>query len=219
MAPPPSPLTLAQLERTALAYLGRQACTVVRLRQILRRAVLRRLLRPAPPPHPRACRQEPDTPAMDPEETGHRAEDEAALAAADALIEALLDRYQACGLLNDQSFAEARSRSLNRRGASGQGIRARLSRDGVPPEAQTAALATLADDIPDPDLAAALTLARRRRLGPFRPAATRTAFFPKDQAALARAGFSHAIIRAVMAHEPTAHEPTAHEPTAHEPPP
>ncbi len=46
---------------------------------------------------------------------------------------------------------------------------------------------------PDAELSAALTLARRRRLGPWRPAETRDAMRAKDLGALARAGFSRAV--------------------------
>jgi regulatory protein len=43
-----------------------------------------------------------------------------------------------------------------------------------------------------------VTLARRRRLGPYRPEADREARREKDLAALARAGFGYDIARTVI---------------------
>ena len=51
------------------------------------------------------------------------------------------------------------------------------------------ALDTLEAETPHPERTAAINLARRRRLGPFRPDAERAARRDKDLAVLARAGF------------------------------
>jgi regulatory protein len=69
---------------------------------------------------------------------------------------------------------------------------------GVGPEDAEAALAALKKDAADPDLAAGLAFARRRRLGPFRPAAEREARRLKDLAALARQGFALELARRVI---------------------
>ena len=45
---------------------------------------------------------------------------------------------------------------------------------------------------------AAVNLARRRRLGPFRRAGERAAMRGKDLAALARAGFSYPIAKRIL---------------------
>ena len=50
----------------------------------------------------------------------------------------------------------------------------------------------------DPELAAAATYARRRRLGPWGPAAMRAERQAKDLAALGRAGFGYAAARKVV---------------------
>ena len=50
----------------------------------------------------------------------------------------------------------------------------------------------------DPDLAAALAFARRRRLGPFRPQGERAARRLKDLAALARQGFAADLARRIV---------------------
>jgi regulatory protein len=50
----------------------------------------------------------------------------------------------------------------------------------------------------DPALAAALALARRRRLGPWRPPAARAARRDKDLAILARAGFPRGLATRIV---------------------
>ena len=50
----------------------------------------------------------------------------------------------------------------------------------------------------DPELSAAQQFAKRRRLGPFRDAASRAARRDRDLAALVRAGFSYEIVRRVI---------------------
>lgn len=102
------------------------------------------------------------------------------------------------GLLDDSAYALAMARRLARRGASLAGIRARMRAKGVGPKDAEAALAALKKDAADPDLAAGLAFARRRRLGPFRPAAEREARRLKDLAALARQGFALELARRVI---------------------
>ncbi len=50
----------------------------------------------------------------------------------------------------------------------------------------------------EPDPAAALACARRRRLGPYRPPTERKPKREKDLASLARAGFAYDIARRVV---------------------
>ena len=50
----------------------------------------------------------------------------------------------------------------------------------------------------DAELAAAVRLAQRKRLGPFRPAALRAGHRDRDLAAMARAGFDYATARRVI---------------------
>lgn len=57
---------------------------------------------------------------------------------------------------------------------------------------------SLAEEHADPELAAATTYARRRRLGPWGPAATRAERRPRDLAALGRAGFGYQVARKVV---------------------
>lgn len=111
------------------------------------------------------------------------------------LVEALIAKLAGLGYLDDSAYAEIKVRGLRRKGASARLISATLAAKGV--EAETAA-AALAEQEPDAELAAAFTLARRRRLGPFRPPDKRAEFRAKDLATLGRAGFSWETARAVV---------------------
>ncbi|MGH7043713.1 MAG: hypothetical protein ACREFY_16510, partial [Acetobacteraceae bacterium] len=87
--------------------------------------------------------------------------------------------------------------ALHRAGRSRRAIEATLAAKGVP---AGTARAVLPEDA-EGELAAALLLARRRRLGPFRPvplppgdpAAAR-----REQGVLARAGFPESIVRRAL---------------------
>jgi regulatory protein len=165
----PRKATPAHLENAALHYLARFASSGENLRRLL----LRKVARSA------------STHGTDPE-------------AGAAAVEALLRRLRQAGLLDDRLYAEARARSLGRRGISTRFIRARLMAKGVDAETAGAALAALAEETADPELTAAAALARRRRLGPYRPAADRAANRTRDLAALARAGFAYDLARRVV---------------------
>jgi regulatory protein len=108
-------------------------------------------------------------------------------------IEAVVAKCVRLGLVDDRSYAAGRSASLARAGASRRAIAERLRAKGVDAEAIRGALEGKSD------LAAASALARRRRLGPYRPEAQRAAFREKDLAALARAGFPLDVAREVLA--------------------
>lgn len=127
-----------------------------------------------------------------------------------AIVEALVARFAAAGLVDDRSFASARAARLHRRGASRRAIAAQLRDKGIEPDLVAAALDALAADgddgscgrskaHEDVDWTAAVNLARRRRLGPFRPEAERAAHRDKDLATLARAGFAYAIATRLLA--------------------
>ena len=60
------------------------------------------------------------------------------------------------------------------------------------------ALAGLAEEAAEPELAAALAYARRRRLGPYRGPDTRMDRREKDLAALGRKGFGYDLARRVI---------------------
>lgn len=165
----PRKTTARSLENTALHYLARFAASAANLRRVL----LRRVERSA------------RVHGTD------RSEGE-------KLIAELIARFERSGLIDDRGFAASRALALHRRGASARAIRGRLLADGVAPDLVAAALAALADDVAEPEFAAAVAYARRRRLGPYRKESARPDFRPKDLAAFARAGFSFEVARRVI---------------------
>ena len=167
------PVTAKSLDNAAKFYLERFAASTAKLRATLTRKVERTRRR------------------------GGTVLDNAAQA-----IEAIIDRYVKAGLLNDQSYADMKAVSLRRRGDSARRIRLKLKMAGIDDEGAGAALAQAAGEKGDDDrlseLRAALRLAERRRLGPYRPAAKRKEMRQRDIAALARGGFSPDVARRVI---------------------
>lgn len=165
----PRPVTPERLEHAALTYLVRYAAPSEHLRRLL----LTKVERSA---------------------QVHGTDREAGAAA----VERIVARLVAKGLLDDAAYAEASARGLHRRGASARGIRHRLLVKGVAPDLVERSLARLGDRLADPELAAALAYARRRRLGPHRPAAARDAARTRDLAALSRQGFAYQVASRVI---------------------
>jgi regulatory protein len=108
-------------------------------------------------------------------------------------IDGVVARALRAGLLDDTRYAEARVASLRRRGGSARAIQAKLAQKGVARDTVAAAL----EGEPEDEVAAAHALARRRRVGPYRPG-ERAPYRDKDLAVLARAGFSYGIARDVI---------------------
>ncbi len=156
--------TEATLHEAALAYLSRYAAS----RAGLTRALDRRCERWA-----RAAGTEDAA---------------AALPALRLAVREVVARLAAAGAVDDAAFAASRARSLGRSGRSRRAIAAHLAARGV---AGDEARAALPDD-PEAELAAALALARRRRLGPFRDPDT-AADPRRELGVLARAGFAQDI--------------------------
>ncbi len=108
-------------------------------------------------------------------------------------LDDVVARCVSSGLVDDQRFAQARAATLRRRGRSARAVAATLTAKGVKRE-----LAERASSVGDEEeLIAARKAARRKRLGPW-SRGDRAASRQKDLAALARAGFSIAIVRAVV---------------------
>ncbi|HZH10022.1 MAG TPA: RecX family transcriptional regulator [Microvirga sp.] len=110
------------------------------------------------------------------------------------MIDEVVAKSLRTGLIDDTRYAEARVATLRRRGGSARAIQAKLSAKGV---ARTAIAAALDGGEEDDEEKAAHALARRRRLGPYRPG-ERAPFRDKDLAALARAGFRFDVARQVV---------------------
>lgn len=116
-----------------------------------------------------------------------------------AVIDGLVMRYRRSGLLDDAAYAQARADSLFRRGTSPRMIRLKLLEKGIGADLVDEALAALAEEAGDPTFAAAVTYARRRRLGPYGdPARRDDARRERELAALARAGFDYDTARTVI---------------------
>lgn len=172
-APAPSE---AALHEAALAHIARYATTEAGVLRVLERRIMR---------WRRGATGEPE--ALD-----------AAAAEARAAARRVVARLAAAGGVDDGAFARARAARLHRAGRSRRVIAAHLAARGV--AAETAA-ASLPDD-PEGELAAALTLARRRRLGPFRT--TPEAAPGREIAVLARAGFPREIAERALTMDPEA---------------
>lgn len=158
----PKKATPAYLERAALFYLERYASSAENLRRVL----LRKVRRSA---------------------AAHGTDPAEGAAAVDALVARFLD----AGLLDDTLYARGQALGLARRGAPARAIALKLKQRGVAEEQIADALEARREEAADPDLAAALTHARKRRLGPYRnDPATRQDSRQKDLAAMARKGFA-----------------------------
>jgi regulatory protein len=187
--PPPDS---ANLHQAALTYLARYAATEAGLRRIL----LKRL--------DRWARTQPDADATAP-----------ILAAGREAIDAIVAKLARAGAVSDAAFAESRTRSLMRAGRSKRAIEARLLAKGVTPGLAREAVG----DDPAAELAAALVLARRRRLGPFltsQPDDPPAAYI-KAMGAFARAGFSRDTAERALAMDTTEAERRIHALRADQP--
>jgi regulatory protein len=153
------------LNEAALAYLARYAATRAGLRRVLIRRV------------DRWAQTQPDREAAAP-----------VIAAAHQAIEPLVEKLAALGAVSDTGFAETRARTLLRSGRSRRAVQARLVEKGVAPDLARAA----AGEDDEAELAAALVLARKRRIGPYGPAQPddHQAAHHKALGVLARAGFA-----------------------------
>ena len=105
------------------------------------------------------------------------------------------------GVIDDAAFAAARAARLSRAGRSRRATAAHLAAKGIGGEVAGAALPPAEAELP-----ASLVYARKRRIGPFRPApdpAAETTTTPetrlRDLGALARAGFPREVAEQALA--------------------
>jgi regulatory protein len=108
-------------------------------------------------------------------------------------VDEIVASFVASGLIDDRRFAEARAQSLRRKGRSARAVAAGLAAKGV--GRGVVAETVVSDEAGELD--AARVAARRKRLRPW-SRSDRAAHRQKHIAALARAGFSLAIARAVI---------------------
>lgn len=167
----PRKATPQYLENAALYYLERFSSSAENLRQVLMRRV-----------HKSAHHH-----GTDPQD-GAKA------------IDDIIERFLRSGLLNDDTYARARVTTLRRRGDAARSIHAKLRAKGVAADVIERALDAHAadEDGENAEKSAAVRLAKRRGLGPFRKTEDREVRRQKDLAALARAGFSFDVARGVI---------------------
>lgn len=117
------------------------------------------------------------------------------------LLDATIATFLRQGLLNDDAYLQGMVTSLRRRGLSTQAILSKLAQKGMAQEAVAAALRAYDEDrgAANPDLAAAVLMMRRKRIGAFRKSddADKT----KELAALARGGFGFDIAQKALSLE------------------
>lgn len=116
-----------------------------------------------------------------------------------AACEAIADRMERLGYLDDRQYAAMRAGAMTRRGLGVRRVKAQLYVDGIAEQDSGEAIETAEGAA----VAAALGFARRRRFGPF---AVRSSDDPKQRerqiAAFLRAGHSMTIARRILAVSP-----------------
>ena len=185
-------LDAVRIRAIAEDYVARRECSVAMLRSVFERRIQR------------ACREmEPERAAQMRAEISER-------------VEAEIARLRDLGFIDDARFAVMRARRDLGRGRGARRILTDLAARGVDPDTARAALdeagremtpvSQTADDREAAEAAqwaAALRLARRRRIGPWRQQAPsdhagRTRMWRREAGILSRAGFEGEIIRAVL---------------------
>ncbi len=163
---PPVP-EAANLYQAALNHLARYAATEAGLRKVLMRRI------------DRWARLQTDADAAEP-----------SVRAARLAVDGVVKRLAEAGAVSDTVFAESRARGLTRAGQSRRSVQMRLVSKGVAPELARSA----AETDQDTELSAALVMARKRRIGPYRAdEEADAAIRMKELALLARAGFPRDI--------------------------
>jgi regulatory protein len=170
----PRPITSTRLANIARHYLERYVTSSSHLRDLLRERV----------------RKEAHALSVEPEQWYPLVDDEIA-------------KLLAAGALDDERYASDRARSLFRRGSSQPRIRAGLRSKGLSSEIIDTAIEHLHEEqqeegVEEPDLVAACTYARKRRLGPWRTGSVDDEGRQRELAKLVRAGFPWSVARRVV---------------------
>lgn len=117
------------------------------------------------------------------------------------MLDTTVETFLRQGLLNDDAYLQGMVNSLRRRGLSTQAILSKLAMKGLTQEAILKTLRAYDEDrgAANPDLAAAVMLMRRKRIGAFRK--NEDADKTKELAALARGGFGFDIAQKALSLE------------------
>ncbi len=165
----PNRISLKRLENAALHYLGRFTSSSDSLRRVL----MRRALRSA------------HYYGSDTEE-------------ATVWVNEVVAKMKEQGFVNDRTFAEGRINSLLLKGMPLRRIRLELRKKGICEGIIDEIIDRYEEDAETIDFKAAVSLAKRRRLGPFSTILNDRNKREKDMSSLARAGFELDIIKRVM---------------------
>lgn len=166
LKPPPDEPTLRE---AALRHLARYATTETGLLRVLHRRI--------------------DRWARERELAGSGDGVSDTIAAAREAAARVVTALAAAGAVNDADFAASRARNLLRAGRSRRAVEAHLASRGV----QAELAREMVPEDPEKELAAALAVARRRRIGPFRIGAADEAGRRRELGMLARAGFPQSV--------------------------
>jgi regulatory protein len=169
---PARPITAKYLQNAAAFYLERYPSTAEGLRRVLNRRVRKAEIAEAP-----------------------------IIDNVKQTIEAIVAKFVEAGVIDDQAFAQTKARALHRRGSSNRVTRQKLRVAGIDGDTLDKAIAGLDRELDtDPrqrEWQAAVALARRRRLGPFRQK-DRPEHRNRDLAAMARGGFDYQLAKKVI---------------------
>ncbi len=124
------------------------------------------------------------------------------------MVNELADKFEACGLLNDEVYANAIAASMRRKGLSRRAAQMKMRNKGIDFDQATQVLDKLDaqsyETQEDAELAAALKLARKKKIGPY--SVVKEQDTQKALGVLARAGFSYDIARRIIDMQPKALE-------------
>ncbi len=167
------PITPKYLQNAATFYLERYPTTAEGLRRVLQRRVKRAEMLEAP-----------------------------IVADVERVIAEIVAKFVDAGVIDDKAFAQTKARSLHRRGTSNRLTRQKLKMSGIDGDTLDKAMDALDLELhTDPrqrEWKAAVALARRRKLGPFRSQKERKDKRNRDLAAMARGGFDYDLARKVI---------------------
>ena len=157
-------ITQKRLENIALYYLQRYESSTSKLRDMLKRRVLRAKMQLGELPNE-----------------------------APKWIEDIVQRMQELGYVNDKRYAQNTFRRLQNSGKSTRFIAGKLKQSGISADTINELVEEQENTTDEMDLNAAQRLVRKKKLGYLRPMEEQELMHKKDLAVLGRAGFSYEI--------------------------
>lgn len=117
-----------------------------------------------------------------------------------AFLPPLIEKFECSGLLNDDVYIRAKVQSFRRKGLSKMSITQKLLEKGINQEISQRYIHDYDSEngTKNPELMAALTLCRKRKIGPYATTKKDDNELRKDLAKLARAGFSYEIAQKAL---------------------